>query len=561
MDTIHRQLENALQEHGFSGEISNNPTDLEQHATDESIFHVRPELVIFPRSVSDIQIAVQSVNQLHSPTLPLHLTPRAAGTGLSGGSLNDSVIINTTKYLNTIHGYTIQGDEVLFDIDPGVMYPVLEKEMEKYGTYIPSFPASKDICTVGGMVGNNAAGPDTFHYGHTAQYVESMNVVLSDGNEYTLSPLTWEIFETELKRDDLLGTIYRHVWELLLHQEEMVLDSRPDTAKNSAGYALWDVLSTTVEEFMKGRGVFDLSQVFSGSQGTLGVITRLTIRTVPKKTDSQLITIPIFDLETVGNVITQMVTKKPISIELFDGPTYQSALKNPDFFRDRIVSEEYKKTISYLPWIYKKRFGKKDPHFVLLVTLDSLSDEETATEVKTINKEHGTRAWHTKDPREKEMIWQVRRASYTLSKLADPTKRPAAFLEDMTVNPDQIGPFFNAIEDLFTKHDVHAYVHGHGGNGHLHFYPLMDFTDPKTADLIEPMADDFFAAAVKYGGNICGEHNDGIIRTPYLDRIFSQETLDMFVSLEHVCDPKDIFNPGKKVNPRFNIKKSIRHNN
>ena len=565
MNTIHEQFIDQLHAHGFTGEISNDQSDCAEHATDESIFSITPELVIYPKNVSDVQLAVNIADKYSTPQTPIHLTARAAGTGLSGGSLNNSVIINTTRHCNQIHSVTLYDNEhdayILIETDPGVMYRDLEMVMDPHTMYIPSLPASKDICTIGGMVGNNAAGPDTFSYGHTAAYVTSMDVVLSDGNIYTIRPLSWKEFQHEMKRDDLLGVIYRHVWGLLLHDEESILHARPKTAKNSAGYALWDVISTTVEEFMKGRGVFDLTQVITGSQGTLGIITKLTVKAVPKTNDSHLLTIPIFDLDTVGDIIKTMTEKKPVSIELFDGPTYQAALDNPEFFKNRIDAKIYKKTISYLPWIYRKRLKKQLPHFILLVTMNSKETSDINQEVVSLNEQFNVTAWHAQKTLEQDMLWAVRRASYSLSKLVDINKRPAAFLEDMTVEPHQIGPFFSAIEQLFAQYKVQAYVHGHGGNGHLHFYPLLDFTDPKTADLIPKMAEDFFNAATGLGGNICGEHNDGIIRTPYLDKMFDPHTLEIFRQLEHVCDPHDIFNPGKKVNPRFTIRKNIRHTN
>ena len=561
MEPIHSRFTALLETQGFEGEVANTPEDLIRHATDESIFYVQPELVLYPRTSEDVALAVKAAQTVHAPNLSLHLTPRAAGTGLSGGSLNDSVVVNMAEHFTEIKGYRREGNDVIFDVEAGVPYRVLEEEMDKLGVYIPSFPASKDICTVGGMIGNNAAGADSFQHGHTAHYVESMTVVLSDAGVYEVKPLAWSEFEQELKRDDRLGEMYRHLWELLLHQEEQILEARPKTAKNSAGYALWDVISTTVEEFMKNRGVFDLTQVLTGSQGTLGIITRFEIRAIPRQTKTQLLAIPVFDLETVGDIITSMVAHHPLSIELFDGPTYQAAMRNPEFFRDRIAPERYKKTLAYLPWIYRKRFGKQDPHFVLLITFPQDLKLDLEQELKHLREEYQASAWLVSDPLEEEMLWQVRRGSYSLSKFADPSKRPAAFLEDMTVKPEQLGPFFRAITELFKKYEVQAYVHGHGGNGHLHFYPLLDFTDPQTAKLIPRMAEDFFNVATELGGNICGEHNDGIIRTPYLHKMFDQKILEIFEKMERVCDPLDIFNPGKKVRPRFELNTYIRHTN
>lgn len=558
---VHKQLETLLKERGFTGEVSTGSDELEQHSTDESIFAVQPQMVIYPAGVRDVQIAVASVSELQTESNPIHLTARAAGTGLSGGSLNNSVVVNTTRYFDTIHTIDNQDGVIVVDTDPGVYYRDLEKTMNEHGVYVPSFPASKDICTIGGMVVNNAAGPDSLRYGHTAQHVASMDVVLSDGEVYHIKPLEWKDFEVELKRGDQLGIIYRHVWETLLHNEESVLAARPKTSKNSAGYALWDVVSTTVEEFVKGRGAFDLSPVFAGSQGTLGVIVRLQIKTTPKQADTKLVILPIYDLDTVGSVVKTILEHKPTNLELFDGPSMSAAISHPEFFADRMNVYEYKSMKRQLRWTYWWRLKRRIPHFVLMATIPHSEQTDLHILMQQWRKQYTIKPRLVSNASEHTMWWQIRRASYSLSKLADPNKRPAAFLEDMTVSTDKLGEFFSGISELFKQHKVQAFVHGHGGDGHLHFYPLLDFTDPKTAGLVEQMAKDFFALAIKLGGNICGEHNDGIIRTPYLDQIFSSETLEMFSKLEQVCDPQHIFNPGKKVNPRFTIRQAIRHSN
>ncbi len=561
MTSIHEQYKNLLAQSDFTGEISESKQDILEHSTDESIFAIEPQLVIYPKNVSDLQIAVRTANALHKAENPIHLTARAAGTGLSGGSLNDSVVVNTTRHFTTIHSVEKTKTGARMVVDTGVMHLDLEKKMDKLGVYIPSYPASKDICTIGGMVGNNAAGPDTLRYGHTAAFVRQLDVVLHDGNAYTITPLSWNDFEKELKRDDALGAIYRHVWELLLHDEESVLNDRPKTAKNSAGYALWDVVSTTVEEFMKGRGVFDLTQAISGSQGTIGIITKITIDAVHKNTSDKLVMIPIFDLDQAGLVIDELLQHKPHSVELFDKATYSAALRNPGFFKKRLTGMSYYKVILKMYTNYIFKFKTKTPEFIILASIEESEKKSVDVIVREINKKHGAKAIHVTNPTESEMFWQIRRASYLLSKTQSNTMRPAAFLEDMAVPPKNLPAFFKEIQELFTKYSVHAFIHGHGGNGHLHFYPLLDFTDPKTAPLIPTMAQDFFETAVKHGGNICGEHNDGIIRTPYLDMMFDKNALDMFEKFEHVCDPQDIFNPGKKVNPRFTVAKNIRHTN
>ena len=210
--------------------------------------------------------------------------------------------------------------------------------------------------------------------------------------------------------------------------------------------------------------------------------------------------------------------------------------------------------------LFHVRYKRTIPAFTLLITLDTdvLSDTRLQEILATLRNVHGPSARLVTNPHEATMFWEVRRASYLLSKLQDPTKRPAAFLEDMVVPPKHLAAFFNEIKRLLKRYNVTAAVHGHGGNGHFHFYPLLDFTRKSTPQVIVKMAEEFFKVALKYDGNICGEHNDGIIRTPHLSKMFSKNAIKLFEETEHIFDPDDIFNPGKKVNPRFDIKNSIR---
>jgi len=561
----HLMLSHALKDAGFKGEILSDKKTLEQYATDESVFSINPQLVLRPLNKRDVEVAVKVVAEQTKSFSGLSLTPRAAGTGLGGGSLTDSVVIDIKEHLNQIDRISKVGSKVTFTAGPGAMWRDVEKELKKYDRYLPCYPASKQICTVGGAVANNAAGPDSLRFGHVADWVESLEVVLKDGKSYDIKPLSYKEFRKLIKEKNALGEIAKQVFELVESNEETVKRAKPKTSKNSAGYALWNVVTPSVADFKKGKGTFDLTRIFSGGQGTIGIITSLTMRTEPIHHDTSLIAVPVFNLSNASRVVIEALKYNPINVEVFDALTYDAAMQNPQFFRDRLPSLSYYRVLLSMYTTYHVRWRRKLPEFVLLITLDNASLKELKkpmTEViEAIRVRGGPSARLIQNPNEREMFWQVRDGSYLLSKLLDPNKRPAAFLEDMTVPPEHMAKFFSDIKYLLKKYNVTAAVHGHGGNAHFHFYPLLDFTNRTTPALIVKMSEEFFNVAVKYGGNICGEHNDGIIRTPHLSKVFSKNAIKLFEETEHIFDPDDIFNPGKKVNPRFDIKSSIRRLN
>ncbi len=559
----HLMVEHKLHDAGFRGEVSSDAKLLERYSTDESIFAVRPQIVLQPKRSQDVEIAVKVLGAETKKFQTLSLTPRAAGTGLSGGSLTDSIIIDVSKHLNRLEGVMQGSNGVAITCEPGMMWRDMEKELAKHDAYLPSYPASKDICSIGGAIGNNAAGPDSLRYGHCAEWIASLDVVLHDGHTYTIQPLSYKEYQALVKRDDAYGRILKEIFTLIEKNEKLIEKAKPKTKKNTAGYALWHCLNGSVAEFKKGKVELDLTRLIAGSQGTIGVITKLTMRAQPIAHDTELIAIPVFNLADAGAVVVEALKYDPINVEVFDGLSFDLAMKNPDFFKDRLDGMQYYKVLLSMYTCYHVRWKRQTPEFTLLVTVDGKHAERDAIAdaVASIQAAGGTRARHITSAAEREMFWQIRRASYTLSKFQDPSKRPAAFLEDMTVPPENLAKFFAEVKKLLKEFGVTAAVHGHGGNGHFHFYPLLDFTKQGTGDMVEKMAETFFDTAVKHGGNICGEHNDGIARTPYLNKLFTKKELDLFKQVEHIFDPDDIFNPGKKVNPRFDVKETLRKTN
>ncbi len=558
----HILVEKLLREAGFEGDVLSSADVLDKYSRDESIFSIKPQIVLQPVNVKDVCVAVSVLGKEKEKFPSLSLTPRAAGTGLGGGSLTDSIVLDVNTHMNRILRVGRQAGKVTFTCESGTWWRDVEKELKTYDSYLPPFPASKQICSIGGSVANNAAGPDSLRFGHVADWVESLEVVLHDGKAYEVRPISYKEYKNIITKKDALAKITKEVFELIKKNESLIKKSRPKTAKNTAGYSLWDALDVSVDDFMAGKGKFDLTRIFSGSQGTIGIITKVTMRAEPIAHDVELVAVPVFDLASAGRVVLESVKFDPINVEVFDALTYKAAMANPGFFRARITGLPYLGMLWSMYTTYFFRWKRKLPEFVLLVTLDKKSLKKSGKETKDLlielRKVGGETAMLVENKNDKQMFWQVRDASFLLSKLLDPKKRPAAFLEDMTVPSEHIAKFFSDIKYLLNKYNVQAAVHGHGGNAHFHFYPLLDFTNKQTPDLIMKMSDEFFHTAVKYGGSICGEHNDGIIRTPYLDLMFSKKTLDLFEKLESIFDPKDIFNPGKKVNPRFDIKTSIR---
>ena len=193
---------------GFKGEIINDKKILDKFSRDASIFKVMPSFVVFPKDYSDVQYLIKFLNKKKYPGVSL--TARAAGTDMTGGPLTTSIVVSFTKYMN--HLLSLDKDHAL--VEPGLYYRDFEKQMNKMGVMYPSYPASKSICAMGGIIANNSGGEKSLVYGQTVNHVNRLKVVLADGNIYELKKLNIEQLQSKMDQKDFEGKIYREIYNL-----------------------------------------------------------------------------------------------------------------------------------------------------------------------------------------------------------------------------------------------------------------------------------------------------------------------------------------------------------
>ena len=300
----------------IKGEITDDAATLEAYSRDASLFVVRPKVVVYPKDVADLENLVHFVFKKRGEEQKISLTPRLAGTDMIGGPLSESIVVDLAKYFNHLG----QVGSSWAIIEPGVYYRDFEQETLKHNLLLPSYPASRDLCTVGGMVANNAGGEKTLAYGKTERYVEKVKMVLSDGQEYEFRELTLEELEEKKRATTLEGDIYRQMHKLIEKNYDLLQRAKPQVSKNSAGYNLWDVYNNK-------RGCFDLTKVIVGSQGTLGIITEIKFRLIRPKKYSRLAVIFLKNLKPLVEVTHLVMRYQPESFESFDDHTLKLAIR------------------------------------------------------------------------------------------------------------------------------------------------------------------------------------------------------------------------------------------
>ena len=523
----------------IAGETIDDPEVLETYSKDASIFKVTPKLVVFPKDSKDIcsMVAFCSQNSGFS------LTPRAAGTCMSGGAINDSLILDMTKYFNKI----ISVSENSATAQPGVFYRDFEKETLKKGVLLPCYTSSRELNTVGGMVGNNSAGEKSLSYGQTERYVSKVKTILSDGNEYEFYPLDKEALSKKCRQNDFEGNLYKKISELVFNNLEAIRLAEPKTSKNSTGYYLWKVWNGTV---------FDMSKLIVGSQGTLGIVTEIEFKLVKPHQYTAMLEIELGNLDDLDQIVSKVLEFTPESFECFDDATLKTSLKYlPD------IEKEFKKIhgmavyYKFIPFFVEMLMGQL-PKLVLIAEFTSDNPEGAVEQAKKAQAGLAAMRINTRVvlSNDEEKYWIIRRNSFNVLRHHSGNKlRTAPFIDDIVVNPAVLPQFLPKLRAILNEYKgkIIYTIAGHIGNGNFHIIPLMDFSVATVVEIIPELSRKVFDLVIEYKGSIAAEHNDGMVRGIYLEKMYGAKITGLFSQVKDIFDPKNIFNPHKKINASY----------
>ena len=532
----------------FKGDIDSIETTLETYSHDASLFEIKPRVVVYPKDADDIKILVKWVNTHKKEDPTLSITARSAGTDMSGGAIGSSIIVDFLRYMNVIQEVTPDYAVVM----PGCFYCDFDAATKKIDRYMPAFTASREINAVGGMVGNNSGGEKAIKYGKTEEYINSLKVILSDGNEYVIKPLTKLELEAKIANTNNSGTgfetnLYKQLYALITKNYDEIIAAKPDVSKNSAGYYLWNVYNKTT-------GAFDLCRLIVGSQGTLGIVSEITFRLVPTDKFSNILVVFLPSLNDVSTLVTEIMPFKPDSLETFDDKSMILAVRFFfDFFKQLGFWGAMKLGLQFLPETWMMAVGGV-PKLILMIEFTGPTEQgikDHLIEVRERIKHFGFHMHIAHSSAEADKYWRIRHESFNLLRKHVNNKRTAPFIDDIIVKPEYLPEFLPKVKKLLDEYKLDYTVQGHLGNGNFHLIPLMDLNSPYSSDIILELSKKVYDLVKEYKGSITAEHNDGIIRTPYLLQQFGENIVKLFQQTKTVFDPQNIFNPGKKVGGTF----------
>ncbi len=496
-----------------SAKVRDDFPTLTAYAVDASIYRVPPQAVVLVDSEDDIQRVVD-----YAVARGVPITPRAAGTNLTGSAIGSGVILDVSR-LNRV--LELNREEKWVRVQPGLVLAELNQYLARYGLLFGPDPSSGEMCKLGGMLANNSSGPHTLRYGSVKDNVFRLRIYLESGGWLEARP--YPLADPACEQVCSSYPALREVLTLVRRHAALIQAKRPSVSKNSCGYNLFGLVEGLEQ------GLFDLPKLFVGSEGTLGIISEATLRLVDKPKATLTALIHFRSLEEVGEAVPQLLGLSPSALEVMDANT--------------------------LDLIGRARHSiPADAAATLLAEVDADGEatdlKETAERMAAICRHYRLAADLAVafDRDQRDQLWKARKALYPTLYRFDTKKKPINFVDDVVVQADRIGELIRYLEEFFRSRRVPVAIFGHIGNGNAHIVPLLDVNDERDfAQMVESYHDIHRIVLERFGGSICGEHGDGRVRAAYVRHMFGEELYELFVRVKRAFDPAGILNPGVKI--------------
>lgn len=528
----------ALKAEGFQGDLNPDYANRVVLSTDNSIYQVLPQAVLYPKNHKDLQLIARLSNQPGFEQVVL--SPRGGGTGTNGQSLTDGLVVDISKHMNRI--LEINAEEGWVRVQTGVVKDQLNKALKEHGLFFAPELSTSNRATIGGMINTDASGQGSVLYGKTRDHVLELTSVMLDGTEWTSGPISDEALAEIKQREDRVGDVHRLADQIFSEQAELIEAKFPKLNRCLTGYDLAHIRDDNDQ--------FNLNALLCGAEGSLAFITeaKLNVLKIPKY--SALVNIQYASFNDALKDAKDLMDWNPTSIETVDSKVLNLAMG--DIVWDT-VREYYPKTtgpegkerqiaginlVEYTGDDEAELNAKLDK---LTAHLDQIAGSELAGNGKsfayTIARGAG----------EIGKIWGMRKKAVGLLGNAEGEKRPIPFVEDTAVPPENLADFIMEFRELLDSHDLAYGMFGHVDAGVLHVRPAIDMKDPAQEGMIRTITDGVVALTQKYKGLLWGEHGKGV-RSEYAPEFFG-ELYPFIQEVKAAFDPRNQLNPGKIATP------------
>ena len=512
----------------MEGEVRTDAVHRALYATDASIYELIPFGVALPRSPEDLVRIVTVCTRAGIP-----MTARTAGTSLSGQAVGPGLIVDTGRYLNRVLSIDTERREAR--VQPGVVRDELNRLLRPHGLMFGPDTSTSNRCMVGGMVGNNSCGSYSIHYGTTRENLTSMEVVLADGTVAELGEMTREAWLTREAEGGLLGEAMRTVRGLVEGQVAAIRNAfpKPQVKRRNTGYALDDLTYSWMGDAPERTA--NLARLLCGSEGTLALTREVTLKLVPVPKATMVVAAHFATIDEAMHATVEAVKLGPAAVELLDKRTLDLSRLNLEQERNR--------------W-----FLEGDPGAILVIEFFAdTSDEARARCEAVVAALQGAGlgyAFPIIAPPHINSIWELRKAGLGVLMGSPGDTKPQTLVEDTAVAVEDLPAYIAEFARLMSRHQVDCVYYAHASVGELHLRPELDFKQAGDVARAEAIAADVADLVRKYRGSLSGEHGDGRVRGPYIERVMGSVAYGWLEQVKQAFDPKGLFNPNNITQTR-----------
>lgn len=508
-----------LQNEGYGGDIASDLGTRAVMATDNSVYERLPAAVLFPRLAQDLNRIMRA-----AADTGVAIVARGGGTGTNGQSLTDSVVVDCSRHLNRIE--KIDPEAGIAIVQPGVILDDLNRAAAEHGLFFAPTVSTASRATLGGMAATDASGKGSRIYGRTSDHVLSMEVVLSDGQTWQADPLHRDALYAICQTDGLPGQLHRLLRDIVAEETAEIERVYPTMNRGLTGYNLSQLYDDT--------GDFHLSKLLCGSEGSLALTRRLTLRLLKKPTRRALMVVGYSDPMAALSDVGRLVTADPAAIEFIDDNILRLAKDDPIWTDIREALD----TPANVP-LGGMNFVEvqADDDTALARALDRL-EALPAAPASVVSRRV------IRDPFVIAQLWSLRSRCVGLLGRMDATRQGAAFVEDAAVPPEALPDFVAGFRGILDRHGLAYGMFGHADVGCLHVRPALDMRRPGDAAKLRPVSDAVEALARRHGGLIWGEHGKGV-RGEYGPKVFGPRLYARMCQIKAAFDPANLLNPGK----------------
>lgn len=547
--TVYLAFLDTLSQRGFAGEIESSFSQRVALATDNSIYQILPQGVVYPRDINDLITLTKLAAEAEYQAVVI--TPRGGGTGTNGQSLTDGVVVDTSRHMN--HVLEINAEEHWARVECGVVKDQLNAALKPYGLFFAPDLSTSNRATIGGMINTDASGQGSCVYGKTRDHVLELTTVLANGDTIESRPLNDEEVETLKQGDDRCSHIYRVVDQLQRSHQQQIDAIFPPLNRCLTGYDLAHIRDQ--------QGNLNLNSLLCGSEGTLGFIAEAKLNLLPIPKYSALVVVKYSDFNSSLRDAPELMRSNPTSIETIDSKVLTLAMNDfiwsqVETFFDEAHNQPLSDSADPVQGVNLVEFTG-DSETELQAGIDRLSEllrqkvahkcnctDYEAETFKPTGRLGFSVAWGDDSVKK---IWAMRKRAVGLLGNAKGEARPIPFVEDTAVPPENLADFILEFREILDGYNLDYGMFGHVDAGVLHVRPALDMKDPQQEDIAWEISDRVADLCQQYNGLLWGEHGKGV-RSDYSPKFFGK-LYPLLQQIKAAFDPHNQLNPGKIATP------------